>query len=76
MNIPSPGEISLIRSSIKNNLRIDGRENLDLRQLYISIGDLKQANGSSSLQISNSQIKIYCGLKANTIYLKIIYVFI
>lgn len=63
MNIPSPGQLSFIRSAIKNNTRIDGRGLFDIRELFLSLGDLKQANGSSLLLIPDTTTKIYCGIK-------------
>jgi exosome complex RNA-binding protein Rrp42 (RNase PH superfamily) len=63
MNLPSPGQVSFIRSAIKNNLRIDGRGLFDIREFFVSLGDLKQANGSSVILIPDTTIKIYCGIK-------------
>lgn len=63
MYYPSSGEKTCIINGIKNNLRVDGRSLNDIRENWIALSTLKQANGSSTLQISDSHIIIYCGIK-------------
>lgn len=63
MYYPSSGEKTCIINGIKNNLRVDGRSLNDIRENWIALSTLKQANGSSTLQISDSNIIIYCGIK-------------
>lgn len=63
MYYPSPGEKVCILNGVKNNVRVDGRSHFDIRELWISLKTLLQANGSCTLQVPDSSIKIYCGIK-------------
>lgn len=63
MYYPSSGEKVCILNGIKNNLRVDGRLLNDIRETWISLSTLKQANGSCTLNLTDSNIIIYCGIK-------------
>ena len=63
MSKPSPGEIEFSRGGIKKNIRNDGRKNLDVREIWLKSKTLYQANGSCTLEIPDSSIKIYVGIK-------------
>jgi len=43
MNI---NEISLLKESFENNIRIDGRMNTQMREIFIKQGYINNANGS------------------------------
>ena len=65
MYYPSSGEKICILNGIKSNIRVDGRSLYDIRELWISLKTLHQANGSCTLQTPDSSIKIYCGIKVH-----------
>ena len=64
--ILSSAEILYIQEGIKLGIRSDGRSNNDIRELFMDTGNLKQANGSSKVYLSDSGTSILVGIKVNT----------
>jgi exosome complex component RRP42 len=58
----SKTEKIFISEGIKNNIRLDGRENFDFRHFLVETGIISQSNGSARVKLGNTEILV--GIKA------------
>ncbi len=59
------GELSLFRQSLEHNQRLDGRQNHESRELFVSRACLPYSEGSSCLEVEETQIS--CGVKSELV---------
>jgi len=59
----SEAERQYIRDGIKLKVRNDGRGNTDIRDIWLQMGTLNQANGSCTIYDPDTQVKIHIGIK-------------
>ena len=59
----SPSEIKYVHDGVRQGIRRDGRNLIDLRHLQINTGLLPQANGSARIRTMLSGTDVLCGVK-------------